>query len=130
VNTAIPQLVSIRGAPRSGIVECHKFIGEHLKNAFEEVAARGLLDRIVTWDGLFVPRHIRFDPTRDLSTHTWGIAFDINAAFNEFGSRPAQEGTRGSLRKLVPIFEKHGFYWGGRFSSPDGMHFQWGRANV
>ena len=30
--------------------------------------------------------------------------------------------------ELVPIFEKHGFYWGGNFSEPDGMHFEYARV--
>ena len=47
----------------------------------------------------------------------------INAAFNPFGKTPPPPDTKGSVRKLVPIFKKHGFKWGGEFPIPDGMHF-------
>jgi len=33
-------------------------------------------------------------------------------------------GDKGSVRKLVPIANERGFYWGGRFSRRDGMHFE------
>jgi predicted lactoylglutathione lyase len=48
----------------------------------------------------------------------------VNEPFNKFGSMPALVGQRGSVRKLVSIANEHGFYWGGHFSNPDGMHFE------
>jgi hypothetical protein len=51
-------------------------------------------------------------------------AFDINAAWNERGHRPALVGEKGSVRSLVPIAHKWGFWWAGHFSTPDGMHFE------
>ena len=33
--------------------------------------------------------------------------------------------THTSAKQLVPLANKHGFYWGGHFESrPDGMHFE------
>jgi hypothetical protein len=40
------------------------------------------------------------------------------------GHRPALVGEKGSVRKLVPITHKWGFWWGGHFSTPDSMHFE------
>jgi hypothetical protein len=41
------------------------------------------------------------------------------------GKRPALVSEKGSVRELVPIANKYGFYWGGHFNSrPDGMHFE------
>lgn len=59
------------------------------------------------------------------SNHAWGTAFDINVPWNGLGATPALVGARGSVRKLVPLANEHGFYWGGHFNGrPDGMHFE------
>ena len=62
--------------------------------------------------------------TTTLSNHSFGSAFDINVAWNERGHRPALVGEKGSVRELVPITHQWGFWWGGHFSTPDGMHFE------
>jgi hypothetical protein len=34
-------------------------------------------------------------------------------------------GEKGSVRELVPIANRWGFYWGGHYNGrPDGMHFE------
>ena len=127
----IPSLAGIKGAPLNQKVDCHKKVKAALEAAFAEIAVEGLTNRILSWDGMFVPRHINRDTGKPLSRHTWGIAFDINAKFNPYKTKPAKPGTEGSVHELVPIFERHGFYWGGRFkSTPDGMHFEWGRITA
>ncbi|MDI4232113.1 M15 family metallopeptidase [Bradyrhizobium sp. Arg237L] len=45
-----------------------------------------------------------------MSDHASGTAFDINEHFNKFGNTPALVGSQGSVRKLVPIANQHGFY--------------------
>jgi len=45
-------------------------------------------------------------------------------AWNERGHRPALVGDKGSVREFVPIAHKWRFWWGGHFSTPDGMHFE------
>ena len=55
--------------------------------------------------------------TTTLSNHSFGSAFDINVAWNERDHRPALVGEKGSVRELVPIAHKWGFWWGGYFSS-------------
>jgi hypothetical protein len=127
VRVIVPQLARL-GVSADGSIECHQLTATDLQEAFADVEAHGLLDRILTWDGCWVPRHINWNPKNDFSTHTWGIAFDINARWNGYGVQPPSEGAYGSVRELVKIFEEHGFYWGGRFRTPDGMHFQYGRA--
>jgi hypothetical protein len=60
-----------------------------------------------------------------LSNHAFGSAFDINAKWNPLGHTPALVGKEGAVRKLVPIANDYGFYWGGHFTSrKDGMHFE------
>ncbi len=90
---------------------------------FREWERAGLLHLIKTYAGAFYPRFIRGSKT-NLSNHSWGTALDINVAWNGLGRTPALVGREGSVRELVKIANKHGFYWGGHFSRKDGMHFE------
>jgi len=77
----------------------------------------------------FNPRHIESDPAKPLSAHARAVAFDINDAQHQPGQRPSPVGTKGSVIELVPILAKYRFYWGGRFSHKDGMHFEYARSS-
>ncbi len=83
----------------------------------------GLMDRILTWGGSFVPRLVRGGAS--LSNHACGAAFDINVSWTQLGVQPALAGEKGSVRELVPLANEHGFFWGGHYAKrPDGMHFE------
>lgn len=126
VTVNIPQLVGVDvggGKKFSGNVRWFKGGIYQLKKAFEEVEAKGLKPRILTYAGSFVPRMIR-GSVRTPSEHTFGTAFDINVAWNGLGQTPAPKGRTGSVVELVPIFEKWGFRWGGNFTRRDGMHME------
>lgn len=131
VTVDIPQL---RGLPHygnggfSGRFSCHTLVAARLRDAFADIERAGLRDLLLFWGGCWVPRHKSWDPSRSLSSHSWGIAVDINVQWNGYGARPAPRGQRGSVVDLVPIFERHGFAWGGYFSTPDGMHFEYCRT--
>ncbi len=77
----------------------------------------------MTYDGAFNPRLIRGSAT-NLSCHAWGIAIDINVPWNGLGIVPSLKGQKGSVRELVKIANRLGFYWGGHFGRKDGMHFE------
>lgn len=111
----------------------HKKAKPHFEAVFAAIEARGLTDTVLTFDGSYVPRHMGWNPARALSSHSWGIAIDINARWNGYGHEPAAPGETGSVRALVDIFEAEGFAWGGRFkpmSISDGMHFELARTDV
>jgi spore coat assembly protein SafA len=112
----------------NGWVRCHKKIAADLQAAFAEIKEQDLKDRILFWSGSHAPRHKNHDRNRGLSPHSWGIALDLNHQWNQYGDPPAEEGDKGSVMELVPIFEQHGFYWGGNFGDPDGMHFEYARV--
>ncbi len=119
----IPQLVGVAGAPHDGTIQFHVKAHAQIAAMFAEWEAAGLKGHILSWAGTYVPRFVR--GSRELlSNHTFGTAFDINVKWNGLGVRPALKGAEGSVRELVEIAHKHGFYWGGHFSRPDGMHFE------
>ena len=134
VWVAVPQLAHVQGAPGNGRVQFHRLGADKLKALFQAWEDAGLLPLVLSWAGSWAPRFIR-GSNSVLSNHAFGTAFDINAAWNGLGVRPALVGSKGSVRKLVPIANELGFYWGGHYGmsadgsvSPgarkDGMHFE------
>lgn len=97
-------------------IYCNRDMVQPLSAAFENIIERGLTAQVKTWDGCFNIRKKRGAVSSSL--HSWGIAIDINAAWNGFGKTPTMSA------ELVKCFTDAGFDWGGRWSKPDGMHFQ------
>jgi hypothetical protein len=103
------------------------------ERVFAAIAAQNLTDAIRTCAGTFVPRHKGWNPDRGLSSHSWGVAIDLNVAWNGYGATPAPTGAVGSVRSLLPAFAAEGFAWGGDFSPQsmrDGMHFELARLDL
>lgn len=119
----VPQLAGIQGAPANSVISFHKLAKQQLLTMFDEWERAGLSSKILSWAGSFVPRLQRGSKTA-LSNHAFGTAFDINAPQNALGAIPALVGRTGSVRELVEIACRHGFYWGGHFTRKDGMHFE------
>lgn len=97
-------------------IYCNKDIVPLLNQAFKNINNRGLANQIKTWDGCFNIRRKKGGSTPSL--HSWGLAIDINAAWNGFGKQPTMSA------ELVKCFTDAGLDWGGTWSRPDGMHFQ------
>lgn len=105
----------------NGKIYVHKKAWPLFKAAFEECLALNDGYAIKTL-GCFAPRPKRVNG--DISTHSWGIAMDLNAATNPLAAEPG-----GTLISDIPatwidLFESLGFTWGGRWHRPDAMHFQ------
>jgi len=126
VKITIPQLASVKGANGSTI-QVHKRVAEQLCGLWAAWEAAGLLHHVRTWAGSYVPRFMR--GSKQLSTHAFGCAFDINVEWNGYYKVAALVGDEGCVRELVPLANEHGFYWGGHFpygkGLSDGMHFEW-----
>jgi len=106
--------------PLLGRVTCNRGMLPQLRGALEDVVREGLADRIHPreYGGCYNPRFIAHDPAKGLSLHTWGIAVDLNVPGN-------QRGTAGLMdRRVVAIFERWGFAWGGDWHYTDPMHFE------
>ncbi len=106
----------------NGTVTCHRQMLRQLYGAMSEVQAAGLGPLIdpSQYGGCWVARHIDFNPSKPISMHGWGLAVDMNVSTNQLGARPTLDA------RIVEIFDRWGFVWGGRWSRPDGMHFEIG----
>jgi hypothetical protein len=109
-----------RTVPLLGAVTCNRVLFPALIAALRDVEAAGLGGEIHTYSGCYAPRTVARSVTAPPSYHAYGAAIDINAPENPFGSRPTMD------IRIVRIFERWGFDWGGRFLIPDGMHFEYG----
>ena len=112
--------------PIIGTVACHRSMVEPLERVMTELVAAGLPALIDVRDtrragGCFSAREVR-TPTgtsgRNLSRHAWAAAIDINPSTNGFGAEPTMDA------RLIYVFRRNGFAWGGTWSIPDGMHFE------
>jgi D-alanyl-D-alanine carboxypeptidase len=110
----VPSELEHGAIPRK--IYCNKDIVPALTQAFKNINDRGLANQVKTWDGCFNIRKKR--GATSMSLHSWGLAIDINAAWNGFGKRPTMS------PELVKCFTDAGLDWGGVWKKPDGMHFQ------
>ena len=99
-------------------IRCHKKLAGIFEDVFKAIQAKGLREKVKTYAGCY-----NFRPKRagsKLSTHSWGIAIDLNAKTNPMGS-PGDMDLR-----VVQVFRSFGFKWGGDWTGnyKDPMHFQ------
>jgi len=111
----VPADLLVHSIPKH--IYCNKHMVAPLKQAMVNISKHGYGKDIITWDGCFNIRSTR-GAAGVPSLHSWGLAIDINAAWNQFGKAPTM------YARLVKCFTDAGFDWGGNFSRPDGMHFQ------
>lgn len=104
---------------------------EALKAVAAEIAKYPELRKYMESSGTFYWRPVR--GAKRLSAHSYGIAFDIavshsdywqwtNKTNNELAKVPYKNRFP---KKIVEIFEKHGFIWGGAWYHYDTMHFEY-----
>lgn len=104
---------------------CHVVVAADLERALAEIAAQGLAGAIDVantnrYGGCYYPRFNRIAGSLGvLSRHSWGMALDVNTVTNAQGAVPQLD------CRVVVIMRRHGFAWGGNFTRPDGMHFEW-----
>lgn len=125
VTIEVPYLgsIPIRGGGSTGRMTFHKAVSNQLRRTWQTWHDADMIKCIQNYSGAYVPRLVRRSSTR-LSSHAWGTAFDINSDTNPLGRIPPMVGDNGCVRELVQIANAFGFYWGGHFSRPDGMHFE------
>jgi len=104
--------------PIIGRVTGNRVMLPQLRAALSEVVTLKLSKSIYHYDGCYVPRFIAHDPSKGLSFHTFGTAIDLNAADNGRGGPGKMD------RRVVAIFKRWGFAWGGDWHYTDPMHFE------
>lgn len=112
----VPQYIKDNIPTIPNKIYCNRQMVLPLEIAFLNIIDRGLRKEVVTWDGCFNIRKMR--GLTSMSLHSWGIAIDINAAWNGLGKEPTMS------EDLVKCFTDAGFDWGGTWKRKDGMHFQ------
>lgn len=95
---------------------CNKLLIPTFQRVYTNIVRSGLSNELKTFDGCYNVRYIR--GRMNLSTHSWGISVDHNAATNLLGAKPTMH------KGIVSVFKDMGFMWGGSWNRKDGMHFQ------
>lgn len=95
----------------------NKDLQKPLQHAFMNLIIRGVASELRTWDGCFDIRK-QFGSYKNQSIHSWGIAIDMNAAWNQVGATPTFSPV------FVQCFIDAGFDWTGYEKRANGMHFQ------
>ncbi len=99
-------------------IYCHKKLVPVFTDVLTTLQQEGLQDLLKTYGGCYNFRGKR--TSGKLSTHSWGIALDLNPETNAQGSAGNME------EGVVEVFRRFGFTWGGDWSgkTKDPMHFQ------
>ncbi|HEY6566410.1 MAG TPA: M15 family metallopeptidase, partial [Actinomycetota bacterium] len=108
-----------RKVPLLGRFTCHELVFPPLIRAMRRLRAQGHADAVRNFAGCYNARMVMRIPTASISHHSWGAAVDINSLSNPYGAQPHQPPA------LLAVMEANGFTWGGRWTVPDGMHFEY-----
>ena len=116
----VDEWITIERMPVLGNVRCHRLIMDDLRAAIEDTVAAGLSQWLERdrFGGCFHPRRIAYG-RENLSRHAWGMAIDLNVDFSQPGAGPVPP------QEFIEIWGRHGFRWGGDFTTPDNHHFEW-----
>jgi D-alanyl-D-alanine carboxypeptidase len=101
-------------------ITCHRLLAQTFVDVFGAIRDAGLQTAVPVFGGCFNFRPERHSNGTKLSTHSWGIAIDLNPATNE-------QGTPGDMDpRVTAIFKAAGFEWGGEWvgRAQDPMHYQ------
>ncbi len=99
----------------------HKLVGPAIVDAYEAIGGyKGVswlrMNSFDRYGGTHMFRKMGHENA--LSTHSWGIAIDVNPHLGHYGKPSKQP------EFIVDIFKERGFIWGGDFKITDAMHFQ------
>lgn len=136
VQVEVPQLVVLTGRHTR---EFHEAGAQAFAELWQDWDDAKKLPLVLSFNGAWACRYKRnrgpkvvngkavapIPGAAQLSNHSWGTAFDINARWNPLGLAGPPAGMLGSTEELVPIANAHGFVCGSSFSRLDPMHFEY-----
>lgn len=134
---------TLPGIPSKWYFQCHRLVEPYLREGLRR-AQLAAPDYKIERAASFVFRHQRYDASRPLSYHSWGIAIDIDAdrnfakTFSPAAKTPepwSPEWTKiwpkGLPQAFIEAMESVGFVWGGRWKGfCDPMHLEWIGSDV
>ena len=114
-------LVLLKNVCGTGLnIRLHKLISSNFESTLAQ-AIKTCPNYKIRMLGGYCPRHKMHDIKRELSTHSWGIAFDVNWDKNPVSSKLITD----LPKEFVNIFVSSGWNWGGNWKgTKDSMHFQ------
>lgn len=118
----LPQPMHTWNGRETSVFRAHVLVGGVIESVMDEIASRmgEAFDEWDFWGGCWWYRPMRgYDA---LSTHAWGIAFDLNPDRCPLGGLPTDQHP-----VIAQTCKEAGFVWGGDWHSPwrnDAMHFQ------
>lgn len=118
-------LVTLRNVCKTGLnIRLHRLVAPSFESCLFKTKAicPGYKIRML---GGHCARFKMHDPKRGLSTHSWGIAFDINWDKNPVSSKLITD----IPEEFVQVFVQDGWDWGGNWKdTKDSMHFQFAKG--
>ncbi len=111
-HIAVPEGLLLYAGKPVRTLRCHELATTHFGQVVKTLANGGLWG--IEYGGVYNYRLNRNNPKR-LSTHSWGIAIDINPSRCPMGCDPALQDQR-----IVAAFREAGFNW----LLNDPQHFQ------
>lgn len=97
---------------------CHYLLCDNFIKAFSLLQRRNVDNFVQNYGGIYARRSIRNSPSH-ASTHSWGIAIDLEPHKYPLGSKERFP------QEVVDTFKECGFFYGGDFNGrKDPMHFQ------
>lgn len=101
-------------------VTIHRGLRQSLTDIFAQLRAENAWRYVKDCAGAYNFRARK--GSKKMSLHAWAAAIDLNTSDYAYGE-PADPRDP-FVRYVVPVFEHHGWRWGGRFSTPDAHHFE------
>ena len=107
-------------------VRVHSKCSASLKKVLNQIWASANQDeaKIKEWGMHLYAGGFNFRAMRNgtkLSMHSWGCAIDFDSARNSFGDTTPNFAT---IPAVLDAFAAEGWTWGGKWTKPDGMHWQ------
>lgn len=115
----IPDDINAQIKPLPNRVYVNRVMVSPLENVLRALIAAKVHTEIKTFDGIFNVRKKRGLST--LSLHAFGLAIDLNAAWNPLGGKVTFSD------KFLSVWRNAGWTVGADWKRKDGMHFQWDR---